>query len=279
MSWQLGKRGAFVIALLAVLAAAGWAQASNPVPVDAASHRYADSRAWVGIPNALNVLVNVPLFWLAVWGWCATRAADWPRSMRVPWQWFHFSAMVSALTSAAYHAVPSDAFFVVSHVGQASGFMLLALGVLAARVDRRFGSTAVCVSVVATIALAGAGMLSGAPPAAIDLRPLMLLEAIPVLLIVASASGWAGPLARPSNGIVVLGFYALAKLFEAADSAIFSASGWISGHSLMHLTLAAAVGWMAYCATVAGLRSADTGSTPDPSQRPSSLNTTGSNAM
>jgi hypothetical protein len=258
------------------LATSSWVLSANPLLIDAASHRYADTRAWLGIPNASNVLVNVPLFWLAVWGWCATRAAAWPQSLRVPWQWFHFGAMVSALTSAMYHAVPSDALFVISHIGQTSGFMLLAVGVLAERVDRRFGSAAVCVGVAAMISLTVAMMLGGNPHAAIDLRPLMLLEAIPLLLIVAVTLRRPGTFTRSSTWILMLVLYAAAKLFEASDAMIFRASGVISGHSLMHLSLAMAVGCMAYFASMSGSRSAATDSgIAGASQRPTSLNTTG----
>ncbi len=112
MSQRLSRHGLLV--MLVVLATSSWALSGDPVWVDAASHRCTDTRTWLGIPNASNVLVNVPLFWLAVWCWRATRAAAWPQSLRVPWQWFHRSAMVSALTSANYHAVPSAALFVIS---------------------------------------------------------------------------------------------------------------------------------------------------------------------
>jgi hypothetical protein len=64
--------------------------------------------------------------------------------------------------------------------------MLLAVGVLAERLDRRFGSAVVCVGVAGVIGLTVAAMLGGHPHAAINLRPLMLFEAIPLLLMVAA---------------------------------------------------------------------------------------------
>ena len=277
MSGQLGKRGALMMLAAMSLAVGVGLLAWGPIPVDAASHRYADDRAWLGIPNALNVVVNLPLFWLGVWGWCATRSNGWPRPLRVPWQGFHLLAMTVALTSALYHAAPSDTLFVVSHVGQASAFAMLTLGMLAELVDARFGSSAACVSAAAAVALAGAGIVyAGRLDGAIDMRPLVLVELVPVLLIPAGALSLRGQHTTASNWLVVLMLYASAKLFDLGDAAILRlTAGLISGHSLMHLNLAIVVGWMAYCASAAGARGVDMGAVvPGSSQRQASLNTT-----
>ena len=259
---------------LAVIAATVGLLAWGPVPIGRDAHHYADSRAWFGIPNALNVLVNLPLFWLAAWGWCATRASGWPRPLRAPWQCFHLCAMVTALTSAMYHAAPSDGLYVLSLMGQAGAFALLTFGLLAERVNRHFGSTAACLATVLFIALAGAAMLrQGQAPADIDLRPLLGLEAIPGLLIPMAALSLAGSHTKASSWVVVVMLYGLAKLFEYADEAIFRATGVISGHSLMHLSLAVAVGWMAYRASEAGSAATAVGSGQGTSQRQTSLNT------
>ena len=153
--------------------------------------------------------------------------------------------------------------------------MLLALGVLAERVDRRFGSAAVFVGVAGVTGLTVAAMLGGNRRAAIDLRPLMPFEVIPVLLIVAATVGRPGTFTRASTWVLILALYAAAKLFEASDAMIFQASGVISGHSLTHLSLALAVGCMAYFGSASGSRSSAMGSgIAGASQRPTSLNTT-----
>src|SRR5690349_14144070 len=53
------RRGAIgVVGGLAVMAA-GAAALAPPIAQNPAYHRLADARAWLGIPNALNVLSNV----------------------------------------------------------------------------------------------------------------------------------------------------------------------------------------------------------------------------
>ena len=71
-------------------------------------------------------------------------------------------------------------------------------------------------------------------------------------------------------GIIMLVAYGIAKGFDAADSAVLSATGWISGHGLMHLCLAAVAGWLAYCAS-----SARSGADAPDTRRQTSLNTSG----
>jgi len=49
---------------------------------------------------------------------------------------------------------------------------------------------------------------------------------------------------RGSDFAIIVGFYALAKIFEAADHQIFSLGHIVSGHSLKHLAAAAAGYWI-----------------------------------
>jgi hypothetical protein len=271
-----GRRGALVLlAMLLLLLALGlliW----GPMPIDAHRHAYADTRSWLRVPNTANVLVNLPLFWLAVWGWCATRTSAWPRALRMPWQGFHLWVMAAALAAAMYHAAPSDALLVASRTCQACAFMLLALGLLAERVDARFGSGAVCVSTAVGVALTGLAIAhAGQQHGSVDLRPLVFLESIPMLLIPTAVLRVPSAQTRSSDWLIALALYAVSKLLALADAPIFNATGWVSGHTLMHLGCASVVGWMAYRAAVARTGGSAIDASVDAlSQRQTSLNTT-----
>jgi hypothetical protein len=277
MSSRIERRNALRALLLLTLLVAAGLIAWGPWPIGPDKHHFADTRSWLGVPNALNVLVNLPLFWLAVWGWCATRASDWPKALRVPWQWFHLFTIATALGAAAYHAAPSDAIFVASHVGQAGAFTMLAFGVLAERADARFGSNAACAVGAALVLLMGATALrAGGIDAATDMRPLALLETIPVLLIPAGALSLRGSHTHASNWLVVLALYASSKLFDVADAAIFDLTGgFVSGHSLMHLNFSLAVGWMAYFASANRTQTVANAGALGASARQTSLKTSG----
>jgi len=271
MSEPLGRRG--VLAVLAALALAvlvgliAW----GPVVLDERVHAYADTRAWGLLPHAGNVLASLPLLMAAAWGWFTTRASRWGTELRRPWAGFHVCAAAAAVMAALYHAAPRDETFVLAHVLTAAGFVLLTLGVLAERVDARFGSVRALLG--ALVLVLGAATLVGLRSAlglGIDMRPLLLLQVLPVLLIPAGALWLPGAHTRASDWLIVLVAYAAAKVFDAADAAVLETTGWIGGHALMHLSIAALTAWLAYCAAAARA-----GSAGSASRRHTSLNTSG----
>ncbi len=269
------RRGALTLLATLLLFVALGLLAWGPLPTGAHVHEYADGRSWMHIPNTANVLVNLLVFWLAVWGWCATRISAWPRALRRPLQGFHLWVMAAAFAAAIYHAAPSDAQLVASRACQACAFVLLALGLLAERVDARFGSGSVCVCATIAVLLTGAATAYvGQHQGHADLRALLLIESIPLLLIPIAVLRLPGTQTRGSDWWIALVLYAISKLLALADAPIFHASGWISGHTLMHLGCALVVGWMAYRAGVArAAASALDASVGVLSQRHTSLNT------
>jgi hypothetical protein len=272
---QLGRRCALVMLASMTVAVVMGLLAWGPVELTAQAHKYADDRAWFGVAGAANVWVNAAMFAAGAWGWRATWSSHWPPHLRTPWQLFHLCAMVSAAAAALYHTRPHDTLFVLTHIATASGFVMLTLGLLAERVHARFGSLPVCLMVLAGIALTGSAMLfAQSQGASLDMRPLLLLEVIPVLVIPAGALSLPGRSTGVFDWIVVLALYTLAKLLETGDAFILEASGWISGHTLMHLALSAAVGWMAYCAVLARTATASAGEESGmATHRDTSLNT------
>ena len=155
--------------------------------------------------------------------------------------------------------------------------MLLGLGLLAERIDPRFGSVGACAGAVAGVVLTGLVLVHvGRQHAGVELRPLLLIESMPLLALPAVVMRIPGTHTRASDWVIALALYATSRLLELVDAPIFSATGWISGHTLMHLGCAAVVGWMAYRAAVTrstGSIAADAGRAF--SQRHTSLNTTG----
>jgi hypothetical protein len=78
-----------------------------------------------------------------------------------------------------------------------------------------------------------------------DLRPYLLLQLAPLVLIPI----WQAAAGRPSNErrtfALAIGLYVAAKLCELADRPILHALGFVSGHTLKHLLAAAAAGALA----------------------------------
>jgi hypothetical protein len=267
---QLGRRCALVILAAMTLAMIVGLIAWGPVTLDAPEQRYADQRTLFGIPHAANVLANLPVLVMGLWGWATTRASVWPSEVRLPWQAFHLCVVVGSVIAAIYHAVPGPVGYVMSQVAMSAAFVLLSIGVLAERVSPHFGSRRGMAVSAALIVIMTAMALVGAQfDGTVDLRPFLLLQLLPVLLIPTGALSLPGQHTRGADWVILLVAYAAARAFDLADQTIFHSSGWISGHSLMHLGLACVAGWLAYCAAKAAAGDAD----PGPTQRQTSLNT------
>lgn len=254
-SGPMGRRCA--LALLVALAAgvAAGLLAWGPVRLGPAAHAYADERAWAGLPHALNVLACLPLFIAACAGVFTTWRSAWGDEVRRPWMAFHAFAALSALGSAVYHASPSDAAYLLAHGATSGAFVMLTAGALAERVHRSFGAwrglaaaallLLLCGALVAASHLAGDGA---------DVRPMLLLQVLPVLLIPAGAAWLPGCYTLGRDWLVVLATYGLAKLLDLGDAAVLQATGGLSGHTAMHLALAGVAAWIAYRAAASRRR-------------------------
>lgn len=262
MTDALGRRCALVLLAALTLAALVGLLAWGPVPLDAGTHRYADQRDWLGLPNAGNVLANLPLLLVALWGWHATLASGWPARLRRAWAGFHACAVGGSAIAAIYHVAPTATGYVLAQMAMSAAFVLLTLGMLAERVHAGIGGRPVATTATLVGAATLAALASGSVgDGAVDLRPFLLLQLIPVLLIPAGALSLPGAHTRPSDWLLMLVAYVAAQAFDVADAAIHAATGWIGGHALMHLALAGVAARLAYRAASAGAAVDGTGTT------------------
>lgn len=185
---------------------------------------------WLGLSGAVNVWDNAATFAAGAWGSQATRGSHFPVHLRTPWKISQLCVMVSAGAAAIYLTRRLDRTFVLTHVVMVSGFVMLRLGLLAERVHVRFGPLLVCFMVLLGFALAGgAVLLAQAQGGRVDMRPLLLLEIIPVLVIPAGALSLPGRSTHVFDWVVVLTLCALANLLETGDAFFLETTGWISG--------------------------------------------------
>lgn len=251
----MGRRCALALLIALATGLAAGLLVWGPVQLDEGDHHYADLRSWGGLSHALNVLSCGPLFLAACWGALATHRSLWGAEVRRPWVGFHAFAALAAAASGIYHAAPSDTGFLVAHGLTSGAFVMLMFGVLAERVHPDFGSwrglaVAVLILLLAAAAV-GAGHFEGEGA---DLRAVLLLQALPVLLIPAGAAWLEGRYTQTRDWLLMLAAYALAKLLDLADAPLLNATGWLSGHTAMHLALAGVAMWMAYLASASRRR-------------------------
>lgn len=221
----------WTVAIAAVAAACG-----PTVAQQAHYHGFADQRAWAGLPNALDVLSNLPFAIGGLWGLWTLRHQP-PSVQRGLAALFFAGLLVAALGSSLYHLQPDDARLAWDRFGMVAAFAGLMGLAVADRIGDRAG-----------LWLAGAVLLWG--PLSVwvwsatgNLLPWAVLQGGGLLLVLCLAVCAPRPGAWGIRLGWVVGAYALAKGLEMGDHRVFEWTyGAVSGHSLKH-AVAALAAW------------------------------------
>lgn len=276
-SRELGVRGTLGLMLALGTGIGAGLLAWGPVPLDEQVLRQASRRSADGQPGLLELLSLLPVAVAGCWGLRACRRADLDASVRRCWRGFFVAMVLAALGAGAYQLAPGETTYLLAHLPVSIGHALLLLGLLSERVHAQFGSQQACMAalaicLLATAPWAGAGM---------DLRPLWLIEMLPMLLVPVGALALPGRYTRVADGLGLLGLYALGGLARHLDASL-----GIGGDTLAHLATAAlvmvvAMGCSRQVRGVPSARSPDADALPaaasvrgaTPASRSTSLNT------
>jgi hypothetical protein len=239
------------LVLIAVFVATAAAFVAPPVPQPLAYHHMADERSWLGIPNALNVLSNLPFAVVGMLGLAAIfGSARDPRALfRDSWERWPYAALFTGVTLTAvgsgyYHLAPDNARLVWDRLPMTVGFMGLLTAVLAERVSVSVGRWLFAPLLVIGAVSVGSWYWSELQGAG-DLRLYGLVQFGSLLVVVLLLVLY--PARYPGGGYLVAGLvaYAAAKGLEQADRSIFALGHFVSGHTLKHLVAAGGVACVA----------------------------------
>jgi hypothetical protein len=223
-----------------------------PIPQDPNYHNFADTRAIAGIPNFWNVVSNALFLVFGVMGIAFTlRARDGGDSHtfvtpveRWPFVIFFIGVALTAFGSSYYHWNPNNATLVWDRLPMTLGFMSL----LAAMIDERISVRAGIASLAPLLAF---GLFSVVywdvteSRGHGDLRLYALTQFGSLLVLVLLLALFPPRYTRGYDFMIALGFYALAKLLETFDRAVYNAThGAMSGHALKHIAAAFAAFWI-----------------------------------
>ena len=205
-------------------------------------NEFADQSAALGIPHAADVLSNAGFALVAVWGWLTL----WPRRgsarLRAGWpgyRLFLIGLFLTAFGSGYYHLAPDNIRLIWDRLPIALACAGLLAGV---RGDSKPGSRtgieaiALACCAVASVAWWVYTDLGGAD----DLRPYLLLQGLPLVLVPLWQAIYRAPRAERIAFALAMALYVLAKLAEVLDHEIAAALGVVSGHTLKHLLATAA---------------------------------------
>ena len=202
-------------------------------------HPFVDTRSWMGLPNALDVLSNLPLALAGVWGLGALarrrRNVGLHKNTGQVLRVFFVGLVLTAAGSAAYHWAPSAAGLALDRLGMAVAFA----GVLGLAMAERVGARIARNTLIAVLLV---GTLSAVMPVARgNALPWAVVQFGGMAFLAWAA--WRSPLPTALGVSLgrVLALYAVAKLFEVGDAAVFHGlGGLISGHTLKHFVAALA---------------------------------------
>jgi len=228
------NRARFLIAAVLALSVSAFLLFVPPIAQDETYHFFADNDAVWGIPNFWNVASNLPFAIVGILGLWKLRGVF----NRV----LFTGVLLTFFGSSYYHLAPSDARLVWDRLPMTLVFMALLACVVTGESDSRFSRLLLATLVTCGVASVLWWSFTN------DLRFYVLVQFGPLLILVPAL--WFVRDARYLAA--VLTFYALAKLAEFYDRAIFSNLP-ISGHTAKHV-LAAMATYFIYRWRLAAIR-------------------------
>lgn len=242
------RTGSWLILATVTAAAFGAVLLAPPVAQDPAYHAFADRRPAFGIPNAADVLSNVPFVAVGLWGLLfAARAgrAGAPFATpaeRLPYAAFFVGVALTGFGSAYYHLAPDNDRLFWDRLPMSVAFVSLVAATAGERLSRRAGR-----ALFPLLLAAGVGSVvywdwtegRGAG----DLRPYILVQFYSVAALLLLAVAFRSSYTRGPWLLAVVGCYAGAKVLELLDAEVYAAGAIASGHTLKHL-LSAVGAWL-----------------------------------
>lgn len=221
--------------------------AIGPIPQPQAYHSFADQRSFFGIPNAWNVLSNIPFALVGIWGILLLLSPGKVQFVddreRWPWVGFSIGLILTAFGSAYYHLAPDNSRLVWDRLPMSILFISFLAALITERINVRLGLWLLPImliigfySVLHWYASEQRGLG--------DLRIYLGIQVITVLMALLMFIA-PSPYDRRWDLSVVILFFGLAHLFETYDHQVFAFTGnKTSGHTLKHFAAAFAGLWL-----------------------------------
>ena len=225
--WRYG------VLIAAILGSLTWALSLKPIPQNTDYHSFADTRILVGIPNVLDVMSNLPFLIVGFFGarFCHRLGLG---AVGRAWLVLFVGIAFVSVGSAYYHWNPTNQSLVWDRIPMTMAFMGLFVALLGEYLGYRFAS----ILLVPAVLLGTATVLYWA--LVDDLRLYYWVQLVPFLTIPAVMILFRSRYSHDWLLVAAVGCYAVAKVAEVYDQAIFRATyEVVSGHTLKHLLAAA----------------------------------------
>ncbi len=228
----------FIIPLLALVGVIGLI-IHGPIPQDQNYHHFADQRPFFGIPNFLNVITNLPFFFVGLMGFGLARQIH-EKELKHLFLALFAGFILVAFGSGYYHLWPKNITLVYDRLPIVIVLMSFFAFIIHDCISRKIGYKAFVILNITGITRdiyrilieqAGTG----------DLRWYGMAQFFPVIAIPLIMLLYKASFIEWKEVAIIFIFFGLAKLTEMFDKEVYQLlNNTISGHSLKHLFMVAA---------------------------------------
>jgi len=220
-----------------------------PLPDPKVFLRLVDTRSFLGIPNFLNVVSNIPFLLVGVWGLyflaCAGKDGKTFEDARERWPYLvcFLTVALTCFGSIYYHLAIDPQGLFWDRLPMAAGFMALLSGVIVERVDTREGLRLLLPLVflgIASVLYWRWGLLDAAG----NVLPYALVQYGSLAAILFMCATRPSRYTRGADMVSAIAIYGLAKVAELLDAPLYALGEIVSGHTLKHLFAALAIYWV-----------------------------------
>ncbi|MEX0976395.1 MAG: hypothetical protein WDZ50_04790 [Woeseia sp.] len=215
----------------------------EPIPQDPAYHEFADVRYFFGVPNFWNVMSNLPFVIVGTAGLALlnmpNRLSLLPELQGIYGLLFA-GWVVTGFGSAWYHLQPNNSSLVWDRLGITVAIAALFSVVVGEHMSPRCARRLILPLVLVGVASVSYWAFTESRGAG-DLRPYALFQFLPMVLIPLILLRYPSSFDRYHFFWWAIALYAVAKLFEHGDSAVYHLGELIGGHALKHSVAAIAM--------------------------------------
>ena len=222
-----------VVLIALILGFLWWMWSQDPIPQKSDYHHFVDTRTFFGIPNFVDVISGLPFLLVGIMGVRFCLGSE-PGPGRCAWIVFFAGVGLVSIGSALYHWNPNDESLVCDRLPLATILMGLFAALAGEFVHHRLGNLLLAPSLLLGFASVGYWYLAD------DLRFYYCVQFVPLLCIPAVMLLFKSSYSHSWLLLAAFGWYAISKVTEEFDDAIFHGmQGLVSGHSIKHVLAAA----------------------------------------
>ena len=234
------ERIGYALIILTAVLALGTILTQGPIPQDVSYHLFVDTREIWAVPNFWNVVSNAPFVIVGLMGLYKLKFPGKLKIMsdfNIAYILLFFGTFLVGFGSSYYHLEPNSQTLVWDRLPMTIAFMALFSIIISEFISVRPGRALLLPLILAGILSVVYWHFSEIRDKG-DLRFYALVQFYPILAIPIIMICFRSHCTHVYAYWWLLLTYIAAKLFEHFDSEVYNALGFISGHSLKHLTAA-----------------------------------------